>query len=128
MAGGLEDECGLASCPGGSTMGPRRRAAGKEAITSAPLSQLPGPGCLPSLPAPCLFSLLPGFSVEPLNSKIPTFKLSFPAPYPGTSWWNSSCAPWVPQKPHGHAAHLLGLLTTFTAPISWGLTLCWTLS
>ena len=99
VAGGLEDECGLASWPGGSTMGPRSRAAGKEAITSAPLSQLPGPGCLPSLPAACLFSLLPEFSVESFNSKIPTSKLSFPAPYPGTSWWNSSCTPWVPQSP-----------------------------
>ena len=99
MAGALEDECGLASRPGGSTMGPGKRATGKEAITSAPLSQFPGPGYLPSLPAPCLFSLFPGFSVKSFNSKIPTCKLSFPAPYPGTSWWNSSCVPWVPQSP-----------------------------
>ena len=33
-----------------------------------------------------------------------------------------------PPKPHGHAAHSPGILTTFTAPISWGLTLCWTVS
>lgn len=99
MAAGLEDECGLASWLGESTMGPRIRATGEEAATPATLSQLPGPGCLRSFPAPCLFSLLPGFSVESFNSKIPTCKLSFPAPYPGISWWNSSRVPWVPQNP-----------------------------
>lgn len=97
MAAGLEDECGLASWLGESTMGPRIRATGKEAATPAPLSQLPGPGCLHSLPTPCLFSLLPGFSVESFNSKIPRCTLSFPAPYPGPSC--SSRVPWVPQSP-----------------------------
>lgn len=77
----------------------QNKGHGRGSSHSCYLSQLPGPGCLRSLPAPCLFSLLPGFSVESFNSKIPTCKLSFPAPYPGTSWWNSSRVPWVPQSP-----------------------------
>ena len=117
MAAGLEDECGLASWLGESTMGPRIRATGKEAATPAPLSQLPGPGCLRSLPTPCLFSLLPGFSVESFNSKIPRCTLSFlpliqgPPVHP--VFRGSPKAPWtcctLTRNPHHiYGSHFLG--------------------